>query len=369
LKLVAVHTRSFTSPLSRPYAISGGSWDSVDMVLVELTTVTGQVGHGQASPAEEVTGETAASAARELDPAQLDFLIGREAAPLALFDALCTHVHGPAARAALDMALHDLSAQRAGLPLVEQLGRVHRGLRTSVTIGVKSLAETLAEADEYRARGLCHIKVKTGVDVELDLERLAGLRERFGPSLVLRVDANQGYDVPALRRFVTATASLDIELIEQPLPPALDGELLAFPAEVRRKFIADESVHSEADLERLSALGARHGAPFGGVNVKLMKCGGPTAALRLARAVERAGLALMWGCMDESVLGIAAALHTALASRATAYLDLDGSLDLAEDPYVGGFTLDGDRMETLPRPGLGVTASAAPTDAWEQRRA
>jgi L-alanine-DL-glutamate epimerase-like enolase superfamily enzyme len=272
-------------------------------------------------------------------------------------------VRGPAARAALDMALHDLSAQRAGQPLVEQLGRAHRGLRTSVTIGVKSLAETLAEADEYRARGLSILKVKTGVDVELDLERLARLRERFGPSLGLRVDANQGYDLPALRRFVAATASLDIELIEQPLPPALDGELLAFPAEVRRRLIADESVLGEAYLARLSALGARsvrsRGAPFGGVNVKLMKCGGPTAALRLARAAERAGLALMWGCMDESVLGIAAALHTALASRATAYLDLDGSLDLAQDPYVGGFTLEGDRMETLPRPGLGVSASTA----------
>lgn len=358
MKLVAVHSRRFTTALSRPYTIAGGSWDGVDLVLVELTTDTGRVGHGQASPAEEVTGETASSAARELLPAGLEFLIGREAAPLASFDELCQHVQGPAARAALDMALHDLAAQRSGLPLVEQLGRVHRGLRTSVTIGVKPPAETLAEADEYHARGFGCLKVKTGVDVDLDLERLARLRERFGATLVLRVDANQGYDVPALRRFVVESAQLDIELIEQPLPPALDAELLAFPAEVRRKFIADESVHGEADLARLGDLGGRRGAPFGGINVKLMKCGGPTAALRLARAADRAGLTLMWGCMDESVLGIAAALHTALASRATRYLDLDGSLDLAEDPFRGGFTLSGDRIETLHLPGLGVSASA-----------
>jgi L-alanine-DL-glutamate epimerase-like enolase superfamily enzyme len=358
LRVVAVHIRAVRSPLTRPYTIAGGSWDSVDLVLVELRTDNGLTGHGQASPAEEVTGETAVTAARELDPAALDWLIGRAATPLPLFDELCTRVHGPAARAALDMALHDLSAQHAGQPLALQLGRVHSGLRTSVTIGVKPLAETLAEADEYHARGFGCLKVKTGVDVEQDLERLVRLRERFGPSLVLRVDANQGHDVPALRRFVAASARLDIELIEQPLPPILDEELLTFPVEVRRKFIADESVHGEADLERLAALGTRHGAPFGGINVKLMKCGGPTAALRLARSAERAGLRLMWGCMDESVLGIAAALHTALASRATAYLDLDGSLDLAEDPYEGGFELEGDRMETLPRPGLGIIGSA-----------
>ena len=96
------------------------------------------------------------------------------------------------------------------------------------------------------------------------------------------------------------------------------------------------------------------GPMYGIVNVKLMKCGGIAEALRMAQIAERAGLSLMWGCMDESVLGIAAALHAAYACPATRYLDLDGSLDLAEDPFIGGFLLDGDRMQILKRPGLGV---------------
>lgn len=83
-----------------------------------------------------------------------------------------------------------------------------------------------------------------------------------------------------------------------------------------------------------------------------------SAEAALAPRAERAGMRLMWGCMDESVLGIAAALHAALACDATAYLDLDGSFDLATDPFSGGFRLEGDCMSTLARPGLGATPTS-----------
>ncbi|MBM3990303.1 MAG: dipeptide epimerase [Planctomycetes bacterium] len=350
MRIAALRSRLVRIPLTRPYAIAGGSWDKVEMVLVELEGDDGTLAYGQASPAEEVTGESAEQAARALAPTRLEWLIGRE---LGEFEALKLElqqrIDGPATRAGVDMALHDLASRAAGKPLVEWLGRAHGSLRTSITIGLKSVSETLAEADEYVARGFALLKVKTGADIELDLERLAKLRERFGARVELRIDANQGYDLAAFRKLAARADVLDLALIEQPMRPELDGELAAF-ASLRARLVADESVHSTRDLARLASCGS----PYGGLNVKLMKSGGPGGALELARAAQAAGYRLLWGCMDESVLGIAAALHCALALRATAWLDLDGSFDLARDPFRGGFALERDRLSTLARVGLGA---------------
>ena len=350
MRLAAVRSRLERIPLSRPYAIAGGSWDAVEMVLVELEGDDGTLAYGQSSPAEEVTGETAAQAALALAPQELEWLVGRELGELdALKIELQERIDGPATRAGLDMALHDLAAKAAGKPLVEWLGRAHGALRTSITIGLKDVPETLAEADEYVARGFALLKVKTGEDIELDLERLAKLRERFGARVKLRIDANQGYDLAAFRKLAARADAFGLEMIEQPMRPELDGELAAFPS-LRARLVADESVHSTRDLARLASCGS----PYGGLNIKLMKSGGPGGALELARAAQAAGYRLLWGCMDESVLGIAAALHCALALRATAWLDLDGSFDLARDPFRGGFALEQDTLSTLPGAGLGA---------------
>lgn len=350
MRIAAVRSRLERIPLSRPYAIAGGSWDAVEMVLVELEGDDGTLAYGQSSPAEEVTGETATQAALALAPRALEWLVGRE---LGEFEArkreLQERIEGPATRAGLDMALHDLAAKAAGKPLVEWLGRAHGALRTSITIGLKDVPETLAEADEYVARGFALLKVKTGEDIELDLERLAKLRERFGARVELRIDANQGYDVAAFRKLAARADALGLAMIEQPMRPELDGELAVFPS-LRARLVADESVHSTRDLARLASCGS----PYGGLNIKLMKSGGPGGALELARAAQAAGYRLLWGCMDESALGIAAALHCALALRATAWLDLDGSFDLARDPFRGGFALEQDTLSTLPGAGLGA---------------
>jgi L-alanine-DL-glutamate epimerase-like enolase superfamily enzyme len=350
VRISAARSRRVRVPLSRPYAIAAGGIEAAELVVLELATDAGAVGYGHAAPAPAVTGETAAAAAQELAPERCAWLLGRAAAEVALLlGELDAHVAGPAAHAAVDAALHDLWGKRVGLPLVEVLGGVRRGLPTSITIGVKPADATLAEAAEYVARGFTVLKVKVGLDVDEDVRRLERLRARFGPALVLRADANQGYDLAALMAFAPAMDALGIELLEQPCRPADDDGLRALPAALRRRLVADESVRDAADLRRLGGAGA-----FGGINVKLMKCGGIAPALELARAAERAGLGVMWGCNDESAVGIAAALHAALASSATRWIDLDGSFDLAADPFTGGFTVEGGVMTPLDRPGLGV---------------
>jgi len=355
VKIDGVAWRRVRSPLTQSYEIASGVTDCVDILYVQLRSDDGLEGWGSASPAEEVTGESVAACEAAL-AAGAERLAGsdpRETA--ALSAALAEPLRGaPAALAALDMACHDLAARRAGRPLVDLLGRVHERLPTSVTLGIQPPDETLAAATRYVAQGFRHLKVKIGKDLDADIERLIRLREQLGDAVALRVDANQGYDEEQTRRFFAATESLALELVEQPLPASRDAALLALPAALRRRIAVDESLLGPADARRLAG-------PPGAVGtfvVKLMKCGGPTRALEIAATAAAAGIDLMWGCNDESVISIAAALHVAYASRATRYLDLDGSFDLASDVGRGGFRVVDGHLELTGEPGLGVTGTS-----------
>jgi L-alanine-DL-glutamate epimerase-like enolase superfamily enzyme len=351
--IVAAESRVEAIPLSRPYTITFRTVTAIQAVIVELRDQAGHLGLGAASPEPHVTGESNADCQRALGAGALDFLLGRDVRTL---PALCREVETrlgptPAARAAVDMALHDLFARGLGLPLCQVLGQVHDQLPTSVTIGIKTTEEALVEVDEYLGRGFRAIKVKIGRDLDEDIERLRRLRHRVGPDIALRADANQGYTLEQTRRFLAATAGLGLELVEQPIKAADTGQLVALPPEDRARLCADEALLTPVDALRLST----PPVPCGIFNIKLMKCGGVTPALRIAGLAELAGIKLMWGCMDESRIGISAALHTALASPATRYLDLDGSFDLARDVAAGGFELVGGALRPSGGVGLGVT--------------
>lgn len=353
MRVAELEVRVESVPLTRPYTIATRSVDSVNMIALRLTTDEGITGLGAATPSPGVTGETleAAEAAlgndrvRELlDP--LKDIDARQAAR-ALVPAFG---ETPAAGAALDMALLDIWARDQEKPLVEALGRHHEALPTSITIGIKDTGATVAEAEEYVGRGFHALKVKLGHSLEEDIERLEKLRERFGSRVTIRVDPNQGYSLDELRRFFDRTASMELEFVEQPLRTEATESLRELEEERRRKIALDESLQKPEDAERWAA----DPKPAGIYNIKLMKCGGVTPALEIARIAESAGIELMWGCMDESRVGIAAALHAALACPATRYLDLDGSLDLARDFAGGGFALEDGVMRTLDEPGLGA---------------
>lgn len=328
-------------PLSRPYTIAYETVDSVELSFVRIASGP-FAGLGSASPIEEVTGESFAACRTALAAARDGVLAGRGAADM---PAGC-----PAAMAAVDMALHDLRAKQAGLPLVELLGRAHHALPTSITIGIKSgIDEFLDEAREYLGRGFKVVKVKIGLDLEEDLRRLHLLRELCGPSIDLTIDANQGFEAADLPRLCRALDELRISFMEQPLPPARDADLGALPESERARIALDESLLTADDARRHAA--ARRAGIY---NIKLMKCGGPSGALAIARVAEASGARLMWGCSDESRLSIAAALHTAFACPATRHLDLDGHLDLARDPARGGFEIVDGTMRLAGGTGLGV---------------
>ena len=339
--------------LSRPYTIAFRTVDSVRNGIVRIETDDGSIGLGCASPERFVTGETWEACDAALAEPGLQWLVGRGVHELA---ALCRELRqrlpdAPAARAAVDIALHDLWAQRLGVPLADALGRAHEALPTSITIGIKDADATVREAGEYLERGFKVLKVKLGHSLDDDIERLHRLRDFTGERVLVRVDPNQGYCAEEVSRFVEETAALDIEFLEQPMKADDVNAMRTLPDSVKDRLAADETLLEDSDALAL----VQPPRACGIFNIKLMKCGGIHAAKRIATIAETAGVELMWGCMDESVVSISAALHAAFSSPATRYLDLDGSLDLARDVADGGFLLEDGVMRTLDAPGLGVT--------------
>jgi len=257
----------------------------------------------------------------------------------------------PAARAACDMALLDLAGLRARVPLARILGMRRGRLPTSVTLGIDEPGPTLERAKRYVGAGFRILKLKIGENWKDDLGTVRLLREALGPGILLRADGNQGYAEDSARRFLSGLPPGSLELLEQPTPAADLSILRRLADDFELPIMADESVLGATDARRLAETRA---ADL--VNIKLMKSGGIGEALDVARITHAAGIGGMIGCMDESRIGIAAALHFALAAPNVERADLDGHLDLADDVASGGVLIaGGDILPVLDRDGLGVS--------------
>ncbi len=336
----------------KPYTIAFKTIDEVLNAFVEITLDNGITGIGAAMPSEYVTGENLSQTQEALAEKNIDFLVGRDIREInqLLHEVLLKFPKTPAARAALDIALHDAFTKLLGIPLVKYLGQKIQSMPTSNTIGIKNVEETLKEAEEYARLGFKALKIKIGKDLEEDIERLVKLRERFGNKFFIRIDANQGYTSAMTIEFYARTKSLDIELIEQPLPAKAVSEIRKLPEEVRQVIAADESLLSPKDALEL----VKPPRAVGIFNIKLMKCGGISQGLKIADIAFQEKIDLFWGCNDESIISITAGLHAAFACSHTRYIDLDGSLDLAHDIVKGGFILRDGIMHCSDKPGLGV---------------
>jgi L-Ala-D/L-Glu epimerase len=337
---------------TKPYTIAFKTVDEVKNAFVEITLDNGTTGIGSANPSEYVVGETLDQTMAALQEKNIEFLVGRDIREMQqlLYEVLVKFPANPGARAALDIALHDAFTKYLGIPLVKYLGQKIFSMPTSITIGIKNVEETLKEALEYEQRGFTILKVKLGMDLEEDIERLVKLREKFSKKFVIRIDANQGYSTTQTESFFNRTNHLDIELIEQPLPAKSILEMKSLPDDIKRIIAADESLISPKDALAL----IKPPKACGIFNIKLMKSGGINEGLKIANIAQQENIDLFWGCNDESIVSITAALHAAFSCANTKYLDLDGSLDIARDEVKGGFILKDGVMSCIDKPGLGV---------------
>lgn len=351
MKITAIRTQLKKMALSKPYTIAYNSFSDVTLVFLEIELANGMIGYGSASPAEEVVGETTEQSFFNLSSEFVQGFIGRDIRLYRqiIFEAKQRFLLLPGTLAALDIALHDAFGKFLGIAVVDLYGRKIQSLPTSVTIGIKPVQETLQDAAEYFSVGFKVLKIKTGLSVEEDIERIARLSELYQHKMRIRVDANQGYSMKDLQQFILATDKFGIELIEQPLPVGKEKELLQLPLTTRQLLAADESL-KDPDAALMLAT-EEH--PYGIYNIKLMKCGGILEALDIANIAYHGKIYLFWGCNDESRISITAALHAAYSCVHTKYIDLDGSFDLVEDFLQGGFKLVDGSLIINDKPGLG----------------
>jgi L-alanine-DL-glutamate epimerase-like enolase superfamily enzyme len=351
MKITRVDAVEVKLRLEQPYTIAYESVESVTNVFLRIETNTKISGLGCAAPDLAVTGETATSVLdairnvveselRGSDPLRLSMLLERLREPLAT---------QPSARSAVDMALHDILGKRAGLPLWKVLGGFRERIRTSITIGILPVDETVEQARGWVRQGFTSLKIKGGLDVDADVERLLRVREEVGHKIELRFDANQGYTVDKTLDLVKRAKRAHLELIEQPTPKGQPDLLGRVTDEVSLPVMADESLTSLRDAFRL----ARHGL-VDMVNVKLAKVGGIADSLQINAVARSAGLAVMVGCMDESAFSIAAGLHFALARPNVMYADLDGHIGLIDDPASIAVQLRDGYLYPTGAPGIGL---------------
>ncbi|MGY4706734.1 dipeptide epimerase [Candidatus Bipolaricaulota sp. J31] len=358
MRVERIEVFRFSFPLEKAFTIALGSITEKEVVIVKVEDDHGNVGWGEASPSPRILASTVDTTLAALDvlaPA----LLGEDPRRLGyLAEKMDTALEGnSAAKAALDIALHDLVGRIYGEPLWRFMGGYTLGpISTDFTVGLDAPDVMAAEAKSLVDKGFREIKIKVGENPATDVDRVRRIREAVGDGITLRIDANQGWSpqeaVWALQRMV----EYGVELVEQPVV-AWDIEGLAW---VRRRspipVMADEAVHSPQDALRLIRAGA-----VDYINIKLMKAGGLWRAREIAAICRNAGVGNMIGGMVETNLAATAAVHFALSEGNIRFRDLDLGTEPAAQLIVdgGSYIEGGNRYLTDPEaPGLGIKALA-----------
>lgn len=350
LTIAGVDLFKLSIPLRRPFAIALGRIERADNLLVRIWASDGTYGLGEGSPLWYVTGETQATA---FEAAKVlgRLLLGQD--PLAvearMADLDRSMACNPTAKSAFDLALYDLAAKQAGLPLYALLGGEKRTFWTDDTIGLNP-PEVMAQAAlDVVQRGFPAVKVKLGAGHDDDVARIRAIRAAVGNDIPIRIDANQGWDPLAAVQILRDLAPFGIQYCEQPVAHWNVEGLRQVRAASPIPIMADESLFDHHDAFRLATLGA-----CDYFNIKLAKCGGIHTALKIDAIAEGAGIRCMLGCMWETRLALSAAAHLASARPNIAFADLDGHTGHAEDPIAGGITYDSGQIRLPDAPGHGA---------------
>lgn len=335
--------RPHTLQLRHAFGIASNTRTSTPALLVEFAH-EGVVGYGEASmpPYLGETPETAAAFLGRVDLSRWrDPFLLEEILPAV--DALAPG--NAAAKAALDLALHDWVGRKLGAPWHRIWGLdSRRSPHTSFTIGIDTPEVVRAKTRE--AAGFRLLKVKLGRDAATDRALVGAIRDVTDTPLT--VDANQGWtDREEALRMIAWLAERNVVLVEQPLPKDALADTAWLRARSPLPLFADESAQRLADLPRLAGV-------FDGINIKLMKCTGLREAHRMVAVARALGLKVMLGCMTETSCAISAAAQ--LVSLAD-WADLDGALLIKDDPFDGARLVDG-RILPTDRPGLGIEPRA-----------
>jgi muconate cycloisomerase len=365
VRITSIEPIAVSLPMKKPVKMAGETVTRADNVFVRVAADNGAVGWGEAASAPTMTGETVAgmmAAIGHMAPGLLERAADDFAGASAAMDAQMYGNGG--AKAAIEIALHDLVGRATGQPLHALLGGKRRErIALLAVIGSGDTAGDVREAQERRGSGFTIFKLKVGVDTpEADAERTRAVCAALGKDVLISVDANQGFSADEGVRYVRAVADSGLAFFEQPVP-AHDLAGMARVAAASRILIgADEGIHSPADIEHHHAAKAASG-----VSLKAIKLGGVRGVLEAGRLCERLGMNVNISCKTgESSVASAAALHVASAVPALAWGLTVTSPGLAEDIVIDPLRIDHGHIAVLNKPGLGVDVDERRIRRWQQ---
>ena len=354
MKITDIQFGMLRVPLKTAFKTALRTVEQVEDIVVMVHTDTGHVGYGEAPATAVITGDTHGSIVEAIHKIIAPRIIGQEIANLNRITRLIQGAleKNSSAKAAVEIAVYDLFAQLYGAPLYKILGGGDPVITTDITISVDYIDKMVADSISAVDRGFESLKIKVGKDIGVDIERVKAIYAAVEGRALLRLDANQGWTA---KQAVYALQELEdsgvrLELVEQPVK-AQDLDGMKYVTErVHTPVMADESVFGPTEVIELIRMRA---ADI--INIKLMKTGGLSNAIRIADIAAMYQVECMIGCMLESSISVAAAVHVAVAkSNAITKIDLDGPSLCAFNPVDGGVIFNESEISITDAPGLGI---------------
>ncbi len=351
MKIISAEAIPIELQLKEPFTIANETVEVADNIFLRMMTDTDIVGWGCSTP-DTVTSETKGTVLNNFEAAKR-LIIGSDPTRINLLNfEIEKELQGnPSLKAGINMGLYDILGKAAGIPLFRLLGGFREKIPTSVTIGINSVEIMVEKAKEIAHAGFKSIKIKCGIDVNQDIENVIAIREAVDPAIELRLDANEGYSVEDALKLVKILEKkgVEIEMLEQPTKANYLYSLKDVATQCSVPITADETALTLRDSARLVKLEI---ADI--INIKLMKIGGITNAIKANTFAEMAEVPVMMGCMNESMVAIAAGVHFACAFKNVEYADLDSALDFKNDVAKGGTTYKSGYVIPSEEPGLGI---------------
>lgn len=357
MRIISITLATLQIPLIRPFITAVRQTSHIEDIIVMLKTDCGMIGYGSAASTPAITGETQESIIAIIQNIIAPKLIGQN---INEFNKLLNIVQNAlqknnSAKAAVDIALHDLFAQSCNLPLYRLLGGATKQLDTCITISAKNIPEMLEDAKILIANGFTTLKLKVGLNPDTDIERIITISKTVGSKIKIIVDANQGWHTKQAINIIQKLEqnNLNIQFIEQPVKAHDLTGLKHIREHVNSFIVADEACFSPHD-----ALTIAKDSISDGINIKLMKCGGIYNAQSIYNIATTAQISCVVGCMLESPIGIAAIASFASAKSDITLADFDPIALIKSNPIKGGAQLVNNKIILPDKPGLGIEGFA-----------
>ena len=350
IMIKSIRFKKIELSMKRPFKIALGTTSVYEGYYVSVEASDGIVGYGEAVPTPFITGDTMGSIEDELKVFSKE-LIGSDESPETINKKMKQIMKASkASRNAVDCAIWDILGKRANMNLVKLLGNNKKSIATSYTIDLVDAEQAEAQAKELLKQGIKVFKIKMGTGMESDIERVRRVREVIGEKPMIYVDFNQSYAPKKAAEISKKLEAFNIEFLEQPVRSDDISGLKYVRDNSSIPVFADESVFTPKDLAEVLSREA-----VDGVNIKLMKSGGITDAIKMVDTAESFGVPVMIGCMVETRLANTCGLAVALSKSGVVYADLDGYSGIKEDPVEKGIVLNNGEV-TLDQtiPGIGV---------------